>query len=62
MHTPEDAQEGAQGSPKPFACVAMDFADTITVVIARPFVQGVADCAMLRVQTKFSRSRFGLRN
>ena len=51
VDTSKHAQKGAQGSPQPFAGVAVDFADAITIVIACPLVQGVADGAMVGVQT-----------
>src|SRR5258708_17638345 len=59
MNTAEDAQIGSQGSPKAFTSIAMDFADAIAVVIACPFVPGMADGAMPGVQTRVIRGFIG---
>ncbi len=45
----EGAQEGAQTSPRTFTTVAMDFAYSIPIVIACPFLYAVADAGVARM-------------
>ena len=47
-HAAEGAQEVPQARPDAFDCVGMDFANTIAVIIARPFALswGMADGLM----------------
>src|SRR5579859_802405 len=50
MDTAKRPQEGAQASPQAFQAVGMHFTDSITVVIARPFVDGVAHAGVGTLQ------------
>jgi hypothetical protein len=51
----EGAQEGPQTSPRTFTTIAMDFAYSIPIVIARPFLHAVADVRMLRMHAPIVR-------
>ncbi len=50
MDTSKNAQEGTQGSASAFTGVTVDFADAVSVVVTRPFMDSMADCAVVRVQ------------
>ena len=50
MHASERPQEGAQPRARSFTRVAVDFAYTITIVIARPLVLSVIDRRMREIQ------------